>query len=753
MIVHSGEGDACNQISGFALKIACFQVSTGYERPIIEELTSVCEKQDEISDFVILKSFGHYDLILLYVTPNFGSHLSKTPPVNGVLKTNLFFCNFLGDFDPKAFIEKIRNSTFTGISFVKIDPFSNQDWVSIYNELNIQSSTNSFEKFIVGTLGWNEYIMFLCGEKFSDITDSLFDYYEKEDKQQDKKNFLKSLSYFCINQRIVPKPEWLEEGFIKTNYEIENLSNTSDILLDVTSISVSININSALIKKAIQFWKSADFKVLKVLGKDDLLVEPTKSLSLASFLSYLFVFRYDFRSKLVGTTTHIAKNADISLKGYLRPAIEELTPRDRITYSQLKEIFGDAIVTSNLNNVLEALYGLTNSPIASDAFSSLNDYPQYLIDIGKAWSNDPKFKKYNSSLANNAIGSLKKGIENRSFGTHGNIEEIVHGRLSKLSGGFQRAIVAVECIPAVTMFKTGAIWKGFAVLGDNKFYHANEVIGLPETSLCNVNEWWPLYHEIGHILIDRTRNDSADEAWISTKSLTVETFLTNRNNKGEWLKLLTEFTAEVLGFEFGFFGDTKLFFRLLWSHLNEVIPIEEEVIFKSYLLRSFFVLLFEEHFRKVDEIKEEEILSQDFLYSKFLEHITDVEGIIKKNISRKHFIAGVNSKIFVELYPFMKHLYEKMEAADAAVMPFKYPGIRADKETLNSDLTNEILKSVTAGKVWINYEHKTIPYEAVLYHVFKSGEQDLRTNIAIILTFWHMHMDFKKFLKKTRIRQ
>lgn len=737
------------EIGDLALKIACFQVSPGYENTVIASLNNRCKAQADIKEFVILKCFGRYDFIVLYLTPDFGYHLTKAEPIPGVTKINLILCNTINGTNPNSFIRKVKESLFIGVSFTKINKEYLLNPNLLFCHFAVDSENELPATYLLNTLGWSEFVVFFATNNLNIASSYLLKLISGNPKDQ-KGYCEKSFTYLCLNSEIYPCDSLLAGGYDATLNALMQSTELNAKICDNFKLSLYINIKTPHIHSAINYWQKSRFLTMLAVGKDDLIITPDDNCTLSEYLSHLFCFRKQFHSRIISTTTHIYKPiSSLELVAQSPDIVEDthvIKNFSTVSYSELSQLLGTSVIVNYLSNIFTALDGLANNSLAKDAYSDMMLFPHYLLDLTRELA---KEKKPVYGLAEKTIGIIKKGIENRSFGTHGNIEEILHGRLTKLSGGFQRAIFAIEFIPLHLLFRAGILWNGFIILGDEKYFHFNQIIGIPEHALLNVNEWWPIYHEIAHMLIDCTASKNSIQMQggknlthlISSKSEAVSSFLTSRNVDTEWFKLLTEFAAEVIGFELGFFGDIELYLRLVWTDLKKVADKGNKVIFQSYILRTFFLFLYHEHYR-TRSISKEQMSDEDFLYTMFLAHIADVEKISGVSCERKNFMAAYNAKTFFDLNQFIKSVNDFINDSEYifSSMYSRENVIRADKSSLNSDLTNEILSKIRAGKVWLNVNDVDFPYQAILYNIFKENLTDHKAQMAVILTFWHLNM-------------
>jgi hypothetical protein len=60
-----------------------------------------------------------------------------------------------------------------------------------------------------------------------------------------------------------------------------------------------------------------------------------------------------------------------------------------------------------------------------------------------------------------------------------------------------------------------------------------------------------------------------------------------------WFKLVIDMIAEVIGFQFGFYGDVDLFCEVVWRYIDSIQPIEKSIPSDQYFIRTFFVYVYE----------------------------------------------------------------------------------------------------------------------------------------------------------------
>ncbi len=388
-------------------------------------------------------------------------------------------------------------------------------------------------------------------------------------------------------------------------------------------------------------------------------------------------------------------------------------------------------MATTLANQFYTLNALIQNPLCGNAYAAMANYPEYIFVIGEEYK---RAGKATSEFALKAKEMLRVGAELRSCGTYETIEEVT-GRFSEFRGGCQLSLLAVEFLPYYFLKKLKIDWCGFIVTGDPKYYHLNEVINVPTRALWAPEEWWALYHEIGHVFLNNTPEI------VDRNAPAIQEYLTNKNNIEKQLEFLNELAAEVIGFELGFFGDFDFFLKLVWKHVSTIDAYQKNhVPLLYYAFRTFFVELFEAHFRKapsINKVSKDDFLDFDFMYDSFLKHLIRIEKIDSKiSFPDKALIAAEHHKTFVELYPYAKHLFKWIKGLP--LLP--------KKATLTCNNTKEVTASLKKGEIWLKEIDSP---EAILFELFsRKTPLPFKTQMATVLTFWNQQMKiFKKRLE------
>lgn len=455
-----------------------------------------------------------------------------------------------------------------------------------------------------------------------------------------------------------------------------------------------------------------------MLGKYDLSFEPLPDRTWADCLGAVLDFRHNFPHKAFSTGTRLELNLKRKSIGYRdnpwRVGCVEFS------YQTLIEKYGKRAAAS-LANHFYSFNSLIQNPIYGSAFLDMVDYPKHILDTGNELDDIARLR-----LAHGAREVLRYGSGLRLCGTFQSIEEET-GKFSEIQGGGQRALLALEYLPYRVLQRLKRSWKGFIITSHyDKLMHINEVIQIPIYTLWNPQNWWTLYHEVGHIWID------VSPEVVSYEVPSIQEFLVNKSHPRHWLGKLIELAAEIVGFEIGFFGDYKLFFRLYWNHISGIDPTQTIMFdFGEYAMRSFFTLLFWRGFGNnltSPRVTKKDFMDVDFLYRMFLRHLEEIEKSVKRRLFRdKHFLAAEKAQECSELYGFASHLASHVANGQ----------LRLSKKHLSTKNTEGIIYNLSKGKIW--WDKISCP-EAIVYRILKLKNLDFQRSMATVITFWHQEV-------------
>lgn len=713
-----------DSIGNGAIKIACIQTVPGWELEVKADLEEACRNL-EINRYHFLKGLGNFDIILLYAAEDFGVLLRKAGPIPNVLKSNLLLCYPYLSGDANDIYDLVMSKTFTGFCLLKISPGLRNYYPEIdqrFRDLVAQGKKNWS---VLGTLGWNELIILASDNDIAEVVKELYSIGQLflEEGRNRLSVIIKTLSFIGIHYGVLPPVGEINKGFKNTKFFLEKTPSLRNSVVNsqTSRIATMLEVTSkpVYVEKIRSFFAKKGFEVSDLVGKSDLLLQPSKEMAISHFLATLLDFRHRFKNKIFSTNTRISLTDTVEHPKNCKE-IPANIPAYEFDYPELEETFGSDMA-STFSNHFYTLNALFQNPLCGSVYADMSKYPEYIQSSGKS------LKDGGRDYLNFAQGARKvllAGAELRSYGTYETIEEVT-GRFSEFRGGCQLALLSMEFLPAYVLEKLEIQWMGFIITGETKFFHINEVINVPNDALWNPQKWWALYHEIAHIIIDNVPD------LVHYENPSIRQFLSNKDYPGFWFDLVIELTAEVVGFELGFFGNYDLFLKFLWEHLAAIDPYQRKrVPIATYAIRTFFTKIFEGHFRKysnIEKVSKEDFTNFDFLYQKLIEHMDLIEKTIGGDLfANKHFIAGGNAKLFKELYPFALHLSKRISELN----------IRPDKRSLTLKNTKEVVKYLKDGRIWWK---EILHPEAIIYHLLQT-HLDFKTRIASILTFWNQQM-------------
>lgn len=713
---------------GKAFKMSFMQVVPGEEINVANALDSICKNDESVEDYVILKGLGCYDIVFIFASKKgFDSHLSKFGPIKGIVRTSRFFCfqYELNDDDFTAFFVSLRNNAFTTISLIKLSPWCEHQPDEI-NKVLEYCTTNDKMKIktghAFGTLGWVDVAMIKSSDNIEDLLfDTFWSFSHKESIE-----IYKTYSSVLISHNKLPNDNTVLKDERRL---IDNFNQYHELRAPIhESIDTKIYITHEPGKSQsiYDYWISRNYHVVTTTGRFDCCVRPGRETSFAELLAHLIYFRSSYQEDIESTETKLdlfftPQDMPVASSKYKTSSID-------YDYSKLEYIFGETQALSLAGNI-NALNGLLQNKIISDAFADLVDYFDYIIETGKKIKESQARQEERIPFANKCSFLIKRGAELRLYGTHGTFEESV-GHFTKLRGGVQKSLLAMEFLPEwiikrVTQDKY--TWSGFVVTGSREFLHLNEVIIVPYESLWKPKQWWAIYHEMAHILI----NNLPD--MLDYDLPEIQMFLARKNIRNYWFYLVNEIAAEIVGYELGFFGDYELYMKLVWNYLTSLSPEYDKISpFSVYFVRTFFVKMYERMFVQ-HTIGPEDLDNFNLVYDEMLKHIVEISDnyFIPKGRSldfeNSCFIAAENARLFKELYPWLENRLNKFS---------NLLGFRCSDVELDLPNTNDVITSIQEGQRW----NGTIASpEAVLYRFLKTNEVKFEEEMAFILTFWNQY--------------
>jgi len=731
-----------------ALKITFIQTLPGAEISVAQQLKKACERfqGQGVKNYTFSKAFGGYDIILAYRTDDYEASLVKYGPIQGILKSITFLCfDYLWTDhstqlpDP---IHQIHNFNCTAFVLIKLKPKKDIDFIEIEkNYLSLVSKIGLDHCSFVGTLGWDELILLISNDNIESLLNHIFKLSYDSEVFFCEACPLKTLSYISINYPTLFGPNWDQLEMDKLNTaefetilsgELSKNQGLNRIIHPSINSTIEISFEPIYSPEIKQYWRGLKYEIFDAMGETDLIVKPSimDDLSWAKHISDIVIFRLHFRSKLHSTNTFF-NVTDLPLPNKTSISGNPHIPSPPLIYSyeDLTERFSEEY-SPILATQLYSLNSLSQDPIFGPAFLDMQYYPYYLLAIG---SDRLRKNKSSVGIGLSAAESISLGCELRSYGIYGNVEGKL-GRFSKLRGGVQRAIQALEFFPRHVLNRCGLYpWAGFVNVSEEPFFfQLNEIIFLPQDALWDPRLWATFWHEISHIIIER------DDAFISPNVPVIRAFLADKKNSDAWMKHLIELAADIIGYEIGFCQKYDLFLKTWWNYLIKVKPLQEAYFpLEIYLFRTFFVELWDRLFNRNGNsaLSITEFRNESTLHLQFNLHIDKIERITGIKSKDRDFIITRNTPFIKNLENYIMYLNQKIRTIEAMRLC-----LRSKPEWLSEGNSLEIAETILSGQVY----YFDIKYpEAVLCHILEKYDSIIGSNkdmkfifaIAAILTF------------------
>ncbi len=307
------------RVANFGLKVVLMEVAPGSERILIRNVKKKV-KERSLGPFLIYRTFGKYDLMLLFES-DFQSDFLGLGTFPGILSSTELLCfpwetNTTGFRTARKFLSSIKESIL-GISILKLDPFFLREYGILVEQVLANTlCQNGNRNFILGSLGWAELLVLVPGKKISAVYDDLIALADQagkiphtrtKGKIQFRNLILKSFSIIGLKDSTL---RTLPIG----NDEIFNAGDDS-IPSPVLSISCDPEYMHD-IKERLNKWYP-DIKSSVCLGKFDIRIHITKGKWL-EFVNRVELLRNQFKNGIFSTSI-VPIGIHTASKGSIRP--------------------------------------------------------------------------------------------------------------------------------------------------------------------------------------------------------------------------------------------------------------------------------------------------------------------------------------------------------------------------------------------------------------------------------------------------
>ena len=574
------------------------QIKSGYEERIIDDLINTISKIImngiflDIKHFKILKCLGHFDVAIIpemdkmeLTVESFEKISQKVSQIDYITDSNNIVgyswennLNFKGE-DICWGISSIKLDLDDVTSPIKIEKDIAKKIMEISNKSNIKVQ-------IFGSLGWNEIILFINSSSLDDISKFVYDiriFHHVLDIST-----IPAVLWGCWDNKTlecVPNCQILITHRSRTDYPIREL-------LFLIAEKNNINIYNE--------------DVGLIFGGFDIRV-PIVNTELDNIIKFVLELRKI--TTITRTNTILSSmqipSADIPLsqinmQNYFLDLENINFIQEDIKFNIIHKNNLIYILENEIRHLRQVYTELKRDDYTSSLYFNLDDFFED-VDLNIKRAKNHGIKNFDEKRGRIILlEQLKKIIQTFEFSIYQRISGIQMSYLMEAKqtgfekfGGIQRIALAIETIPREIINNiTKKDWKGFCVFGSEPDFicqNIGEVISIPFEYKNIPEKWWGLGHEIGHLLINKERDqiftstikDAIEENFENdikifrdnlgkTNVYEKEQFLEYRNRELEFIREnIEEICADYLNFKIIFSSDWKSFLKCTLHYLDD----------------------------------------------------------------------------------------------------------------------------------------------------------------------------------------
>jgi hypothetical protein len=493
-------------VNGF--KISLLTVEPGKETSVAKSLQKAIIQETRSKPYCVLKTFGKYDLCEIYKSKDFLSGPSKYGSIDYIRGGNQIL-GFGWNLKSRKSIFELSKSAgqIWGIIFIRLNEtlakkFGSRIEIELFKQINIIINDKSVKYQVFSTTGWAEIGIFVRGRKFESVIKALSDISQAEIRFSNRGRAVNSL-FAAKTYSIIG----IDFNFILNKGSL--LKHIKDDLVVGKNVYPQLSVicspgdMHSVINSGIKTYGECN----STFGSIDVVFSPTKCKTWGEFLNKVIKFRSKkaLKNKIYSTLINIQKSyveKDFSKIGALKNNSSKqgrkLSRRHIILFKKLGPAFEHRLL-----NIYFGISNLMQDPLIGDCFHDLKTIlNERLIPLLE--KTQPDNEKARTQISN-IIDAIIYGAQERIQGAFIALEH-VEGKFSPTKGGIQRVLRALDYASLKVMNYAGLNFNGFTVAGYNNqgFYSYGEVINIPMDVLFKPEEWWGLFHEMGHAALYET---------------------------------------------------------------------------------------------------------------------------------------------------------------------------------------------------------------------------------------------------------
>jgi hypothetical protein len=254
-------------------------------------------------------------------------------------------------------------------------------------------------------------------------------------------------------------------------------------------------------------------------------------------------------------------------------------------------------------------------------------------------------------------------------------------------------------------------WTGFFIIGKGYYYdHFAGVLSIPVDAAFEVDKYFGLFHELGHIIISRNKIYFEDEI----ESLDNGAF-------DDIYELRTEIFCDLFDFRCGFLGHYELYMNSIPFYLANLIN-RKQVPYKKieeYVLRLLLVTLYSNNFYRLENMEKiSKDLLEDFLRKGKITMTPDEKGEVLKNI---HYTAAALKNSLTHFRKFFDEFFSDF--------------CRTRESKFESHLFKSQFKRILDGEVVSGVEHPQLIVLAMIKEKTRKKSIPFKAHVAAIQSF------------------
>lgn len=578
-------------------KISLLTVCPGKEEAVAEHLRSSILSQTHEEPVCLLKIFGKYDLCAIYRSDNFLSGASKSGSIPYIRGGKQVFAFHWGR--SKRDIKRIKKDGYSvfGLLFLKI----NRDLLGNFGGYIENVLVNHWFKArlpdvsvnIFGTTGWSELLFLVNGQSFQSVTDAC-----SVISQQSvvvTKNNTKTEDLFSAKTYSI----------FGIDFELIKVANVSDLKAHFpepirfgTKLFPIITITCPPINMREVFLKAKTLlgQPYSAFGENDFFVRPSKCSTWGELVYNLIDLRKQLGQGIYSTSIELFNKHGLS--NYYKAPLQKMSEGDDTRKVSVTAKFIEILKNWGPiyeNRLLNLYFGIANQihdPLLGEYFedvsSLLNErLPQLLEQENPG---DPDIVRLTGEL----IEVINHSVEERINGAFPVFDSVVNV-YSPTRGGIQRILLAANYLPQSIYASIGMKWKGFVISGflNQGFSSHFEVINLPFEDVFLPENWWGLFHEIGHTIVWDTSTFDFWENKIIRAALKDSSYLNALDDPLFPRQFLWEIIADSFDLYFCQHGSYEVYIKYIWNYLQcKAIISEDHYLryFSMYMAWKYLII-------------------------------------------------------------------------------------------------------------------------------------------------------------------